>query len=64
MSEPTDNFGFLQGRVSGDLGTHYQVRVSSSPDQTDLSAFTTILADYSEFDLSTITADQQDYEEK
>ncbi len=55
---------FTRQGFSGDLGTRYQVRVSSSPDQTDLSAFTTILADYSEFDLSTITADQQDYEEK
>jgi gliding motility-associated-like protein len=55
---------FTRQGFSGDLGTRYQIRMSTSANQADLSAYTVTLADYSEFDLSTITPDQQDYEEK
>jgi len=52
----------LAGTQPGD--TRYQVRVSSSAVQGDLASFTTILADYDEATLSTLTPDQLDYEEK
>ncbi|MBS1535407.1 MAG: fibronectin type III domain-containing protein [Bacteroidetes bacterium] len=54
---------FTRQTLSGDTGTKYQIRVSSSADQTDLSAFT-VLQEYTETELSTLTADQLDYEEK
>ena len=48
---------------SPDPGTLYQIRVSSDPVQGNLAAYT-VLAEYTEAQLSTITADQLDYEEK
>lgn len=49
--------------IPGDLGTLYQVRVSSDPDPSNLSAYT-VLAEYTETQLSTLTPSQIDYEEK
>lgn len=54
---------FTRQTLTGDTGTKYRVMVSSSADQTDLTAFTQII-EYTETDLSTLTADQLDYEEK
>ncbi|HMI06999.1 MAG TPA: choice-of-anchor J domain-containing protein, partial [Flavobacterium sp.] len=54
---------FTRQTLSGDLGTKYQVRVSSDPDQSNLAAFT-ILQEYTETELSVLTDDQLDYEEK
>ncbi|MBC7606761.1 MAG: fibronectin type III domain-containing protein [Burkholderiales bacterium] len=54
---------FTRQTLVGDPGTKYQIRVSNSATQSDLAAFT-ILAEYTETELSTITADQLDYEEK
>ena len=55
---------FTRQTLNGDQLTRYQIRVSSDPVQSNLAAYTTILVDYSETDLSTITLDQLDYEEK
>jgi len=55
---------FTRQTLAGDTGTLYQVRVSSSANQSDLASYSTILAEYTETELSTITADQLDYEEK
>ena len=54
---------FTRQTIAGDSGSKYQVRVSSDPDQSNLGAFTTLI-EYTETDLSTLTADQLDYEEK
>ncbi len=55
---------FTKQTAAGDDGTaKYQVRVSSSSDPADLNAYT-VLVEYSDSDLSTITALQTDYEEK
>ena len=51
----------LPGQVG--TGTLYQVRVSNNPVQGNLAAYT-VLAQYTETELSTITEDQMDYEEK
>jgi gliding motility-associated-like protein len=56
---------FTRQTVTGDDGfARYQVRMSSNADPNNLAAYTTILADYSETDLSTLTSNQLDYEEK
>jgi len=55
---------FTRQTLQGDLGTRYQVRASSSANQADLSSYTLILADYSEAQLSTLTSNQLDFEEK
>ncbi|MBL0014634.1 MAG: lamin tail domain-containing protein [Flavobacterium sp.] len=56
---------FTRQTLNGDQGTTYQIRVSSAADPTDLTQYTDVLAlPYSESDLSTLTADQLDYEEK
>ena len=49
---------------SPDPQTIYRVVASSSSNQADLTAFTTVLAEYNEATLSTLTPDQLDYEEK
>ncbi|MBS7786114.1 gliding motility-associated C-terminal domain-containing protein [Flavobacterium sp. CYK-55] len=54
---------FTRQTLAGDTGTKYQIRVSSSPNQDDLASFT-VLQEYTETQLSTLTADQLDYEEK
>ena len=54
---------FTRQTIAGDSGSKYQIRVSSDPDQSNLGAFTTLI-EYTETDLSTLTADQLDYEEK
>ena len=54
---------FTRQTLNGDTGTKYQIRVSSDPVQSNLLAYTTLI-EYSETDLSTLTADQLDYEEK
>lgn len=54
---------FSRQTFAGNRGTRYQIRVSSDPDQTNLSAFT-VLAEYDEDQLSSLTPDQLDYEEK
>ena len=54
---------FTKQTLAGDTGTLYQVRVSSSATQNDLASYT-VLAEYTETELSTITGDQLDYEEK
>jgi gliding motility-associated-like protein len=54
---------FTRQTLSGDTGTKYRVMVSSSADQADLTAYTQLI-EYTETDLSTLTADQLDYEEK
>ena len=55
---------FTRQTFNGDFGTKYQIRVSSAADQSDLSQYTTIVMEYTETELSTLTADQLDYEEK
>jgi len=56
---------FTRQTLTGDLGTKYQIRVSSAADPSDLTQYTDVLTTpYSETDLSTLTADQLDYEEK
>ncbi len=57
---------FTRQTLNGDTGTKYQIRVSSDPDQTNLAAFLILppLIEYTESELSTLTADQLDYEEK
>ena len=52
-----------QGLVGDDGSAKYQVRVSSDSDQSNLAAYT-IIKEYTETELSTITATQLDYEEK
>lgn len=54
---------FTRQTLAGDTGTKYQVRVSSSADQTDLASYT-VLQEYTETELSSLTVDQLDYEEK
>jgi gliding motility-associated-like protein len=55
---------FTRQTLAGDDGSaRYQIRVSSDPDQTNLAAFT-VVAEYTETQLSTLTLDQLDYEEK
>jgi len=48
---------------SPDPSTLYQVRISSDANQGNLGAYT-VIAEYTEAQLSTVTADQLDYEEK
>ena len=56
---------FTRQTLVGDLGTKYQIRVSSAADPSDLTQYVDVLATpYSETDLSTLTVDQLDYEEK
>jgi gliding motility-associated-like protein len=55
---------FTRQTLQGDNGTIYKVLASNSADQADLSAYTTVVAQYTDNDLSTQTADQLDYEEK
>ena len=52
-----------QTLIGDDSSAKYQVRVSSGADQNDLASYT-VLIEYTETELSTITADQLDYEEK
>ncbi|MBU3680966.1 MAG: hypothetical protein FGM16_03385 [Flavobacterium sp.] len=54
---------FTRQTLAGNTGTLYRVMVSSSADQADLTAYTQ-LVQYTEDELSTLTADQLDYEEK
>ena len=54
---------FTRQTISGDTGTKYRVMVSSAADPNDLTAYTQII-EYTETTLSTLTADQLDYEEK
>ena len=54
---------FTRQTLDGDTGTKYQIRVSSDPDQSNLGAYTTLI-EYTETELSTLTAFQRDYEEK
>ena len=54
---------FTRQTLAGDTGTKYQVRVSSAADPADLSQYTLVI-EYTESELSTLTADQLDYEEK
>lgn len=54
---------FTRQTLAGDQGTKYQIRVSSAADPSDLTQYTQVI-EYSETDLSSVTADQLDYEEK
>ncbi|NHM06085.1 hypothetical protein G4D82_02530 [Flavobacterium sp. CYK-4] len=55
---------FTRQTLTGDDNSaRYQIRVSASADPSDLAAYT-VFAEYTETELSTITADQLDYEEK
>jgi len=55
---------FTRQTLVGDSNTtRYQIRISNSATQGDLASYTTI-KDYSENDLSTLTSDQLDWEEK
>lgn len=54
---------FTRQTLAGDFGTKYQIRVSSAADPADLSQYTLVI-EYTESELSTLTADQLDYEEK
>ncbi len=54
---------FTRQTLAGDTGTKYQIRVSSGANQDDLASFT-VLQEYTETELSSLTADQLDYEEK
>jgi len=54
---------FTRQTLAGDFGTKYQIRVSAAADPADLTQYTT-LVEYTETELSTLTADQLDYEEK
>ncbi len=54
---------YTRQTLIGDTGTLYQVRVSNNPDQSNLGAFTTLVS-YTETQLSQLTTDQLDFEEK
>jgi gliding motility-associated-like protein len=55
---------FTRQTLTGDDGSAvYQVRISSDPNQANLAAYT-VLIEYTETQLSTITPSQLDYEEK
>ncbi|WP_309642474.1 fibronectin type III domain-containing protein [Flavobacterium sp.] len=53
-----------QTLIGDDSSTKFRVLASASADQSDLSAYTILVAEYTETELSTITATQLDYEEK
>lgn len=53
-----------QTLLGDDNAARYQVRASTSANQADLAAYTILVAEYSETDLSTETPNQLDYEEK
>ncbi|SCY86538.1 choice-of-anchor L domain-containing protein, partial [Flavobacterium caeni] len=54
---------FTRQTLNGDTGTLYQIRVSSDPDPLNFAAYV-VLQQYTETTLSTVTANQLDYEEK
>ncbi len=54
---------FTRQTLAGDTGTKYQIRASSAADPADLSQYTLVI-EYTESELSTLTSDQLDYEEK
>ncbi len=54
---------FTRQTLAGDTGTKYQILASSAADPADLTQYTLVI-EYTESELSTLTADQLDYEEK
>ncbi len=54
---------FTRQTLAGELGTKYQIRVSSDADPNNLVAYS-VLMEYTENQLSVLTPDQLDYEEK
>lgn len=54
---------FTRQTLAGDTGTKYRVLQSSAADPSDLSQYTLVI-EYTESELSSLTTDQLDYEEK